>query len=132
MNDLVNNQKTDLISLIHNDPHSLDLTKPFQRDILLFQTDIAGTSFIKNFKQIKSELKIDQELLFLREPNNPHDKDAIVIQTQTGQKLGYVPAADNPVFSRLMDAGKYLFGKIVSIEDKNNWSKIEINIFLRD
>ena len=75
---------------------------------------------------------MDDRLNFLREPDNPYDPKAIVIKTVNGVKIGYVPKNDNVVFSRLMDAGKLLFGKIVSIETKGNWVKINIGIYLHE
>ena len=47
-------------------------------------------------------------------------------------KIGYVPKADNIVFSRLMDAGKLLYGKVISKEILDNWIKINIEIYLHE
>jgi hypothetical protein len=71
-------------------------------------------------------------LSFYREPDNPYDHKAIVIKNADGVKIGYVPRADNVVFSRLMDAGKLLFGRITSKEMSGKWLKIEIKIFLHE
>lgn len=51
---------------------------------------------------------------------------------ETLKKIGYVPKLDNAVFSRLMDAGKLLFGKIAAKETKGTWVKIDINIYLHE
>ena len=67
-----------------------------------------------------------------REPNNPYDKQAIVIKTGNGVKIGYVPKQDNIVFSRLMDAGKLLFGRISGKEKKGKWVVIKIKVFLHE
>lgn len=68
----------------------------------------------------------------LWEPNNPYDKQAIVIKTGNGVKIGYVPKQDNIVFSRLMDAGKLLFGRISDKEKKGKWVVIKIKVFLHE
>lgn len=47
-------------------------------------------------------------------------------------KLGYVPKEDNVVFSRLMDAGKLLYGKIIEKEMKGKWLRIKIGIYLHE
>lgn len=47
-------------------------------------------------------------------------------------KIGYIPKSDNEIFSRLMDAGKLLFGKITHKDRKGNWLKINIKIFLEE
>ncbi len=39
---------------------------------------------------------------------------------------------DNIIFSRLMDAGKLLFGRITNKEVKGKWVKIDIRIFLHE
>lgn len=57
---------------------------------------------------------------------------AIVIKNVDGVKIGYVPRDDNAVFSRLMDAGKLLFGKISSKERKGKWLRIQIRIYLHE
>lgn len=68
----------------------------------------------------------------LWEPNNPYDKQAIVIKTGNGVKIGYVPKQDNIVFSRLMDAGKLLFGRISDKEKKGKWVVIKTKVFLHE
>jgi hypothetical protein len=47
-------------------------------------------------------------------------------------KIGYVPQADNVVFSHLMDAGKLLFARISSKKMTGSWLRIEVRIFLRE
>ena len=76
--------------------------------------------------------KAEDHLVFFREPDNPHDKEAIVVRTDAGVKIGYIPRKDNVVFARLMDAGKMLFGKIVSVEMLGTWVKIDIGIYLHE
>ncbi|MBQ1925535.1 MAG: restriction endonuclease, partial [Proteobacteria bacterium] len=49
-----------------------------------------------------------------------------------GIKIGYVPKRDNVVFSRLMDAGKILFGQITHKEWRNRWLKVSIKIYLHE
>lgn len=74
----------------------------------------------------------DDRLEFFREPDNQYDKQAIVIKTANGVKIGYVPMQDNVIFARLMDAGKLLFGKITSKEKKGSWVKKYIKVFLHE
>lgn len=57
---------------------------------------------------------------------------AIVIKNSDGVKVGYVPREDNVIFSRLMDAGKLLFGKITDKESKGKWLKLKIGIYLHE
>ena len=81
---------------------------------------------------MEPHLHIDEKLDFFREPDNPYDSKAIVIKTVGGVKIGYVPKADNAIFSRLMDAGKLLFARIVSKEMSGKWLEIAIKVYLHE
>ena len=132
MNDLIKSKTEGLIGMLHGKGCELSISKPFEKDIFLFDSHVAGTSFIEGIDELEPQLKIDEKLNFFREPDNIHDKKAIVIKTTNGTKTGYVPREDNVIFSRLMDAGKLLFGKIVKKELKGKWLKIDIKIYLHE
>ena len=132
MSGLVKSQGNDLIGLLHGKNGQLMVSKPFERDIFLFDTYVAGTTHIEGIQELAEYLSIDDRLDFFREPDNPYDPKAIVIKTVSGVKVGYVPKADNLIFSRLMDAGKLLFGKISSKEIKGKWVKINIKLYLHE
>ena len=122
---------TSLVELLkHNG--EIEIPKPFERDIFLFDTFIAGTTHIEGMEELEPFINIGDKLDFFREPDNPYDKVAIVIKNKNGVKVGYVPKADNVIFSRLMDAGKLLFGQIEEKEMKGNWLKINIKVYLKD
>ena len=113
---------------------SLDKTgmpKPFVQEVELLDCNIAGTTFL-NLKDIEPKLKKHQLLVLKREPKNNYDNKAILILTEDGQKLGYVPQEKNEILSKLMDAGKLLFGRL---DEKNwfgRWLKLDIQVYLRD
>lgn len=132
MSDLVKIDNGDLIEYLSKTGTGLDLPKPFERDIYLFDTYVAGTSHIEGIENIGSKLKDDDRLVFYREPENEHDPQAIRIENLKREKIGYVPRKDNVVFSRLMDAGKVLFAKIIEKEMKVKWLKIKIKIYLHE
>lgn len=132
MSDIIKSQGNDLVGLFHGKGGQLTIPKPFEKDIFLFDTYVAGTTHIEGIEELAEHLNIDDRLDFFREPDNPYDKKAIVIKTVNGVKIGYVPKADNVVFSRLMDAGKLLFGKISRKEIKGSWVKIDIKLFLHE
>lgn len=120
-----------LVSLMH-DKNGLTMPKPFEHDILLFDTTVAGTSHVEGIKELEPYLNAGDRLDFFREPDNTHDPGAIAVKNSSGVKIGYVPQKDNVVFSRLMDAGKLLFGKISNKELQGDWIKIEMQIYLHD
>lgn len=132
MNDIVKSGNTGLMGLLHGQNGGLSIPKPFERDIFLFDSYVAGTSHIEGIEELEPYLNIDDKLDFFREPDNLYDPQAIVIKNINGVKIGYVPRADNLIFSRLMDAGKLLFGRISHKEMIGKWLKIDIKIYLHE
>lgn len=132
MGDLVKSGGSRLVGLLHGKNGDLTIPKPFEKDIFLFDTYVAGTTHIEGIEELESHLNSDDRLDFFREPDNRYDNQAIVIKTVDGVKIGYVPKQDNVIFARLMDAGKLLFGRITSKEKKGSWIKIYIKVFLHE
>ncbi|AVM42195.1 HIRAN domain-containing protein [Fastidiosipila sanguinis] len=132
MNELVKKEQENLIEYLINQKTGLDLPKPYERDIYLFDSHVAGTSFIENIESVVEKLKEDDRLVFYREPDNEIDPQAIRIETLAQEKIGYVPRQDNIIFSRLMDAGKVLFARVVEKELLGKWHKINIKIYLHE
>lgn len=132
MGDLVKSGAGGLMGLLHGSNGELTIPKPFEKDIFLFDTYVAGTTHIEGIEELEPHLNVDDRLAFFREPDNRYDTQAIVIKTVDGVKIGYVPKQDNVIFARLMDAGKLLFGRITSKEKKGSWVKIYIKVFLHE
>ena len=77
------------------------------------------------------EIKVDDKLKLIRE-DNKFDSNAVMILTEDGRKVGYVPEKDNIIFARLMDAGKLLSAKITQIKKRGTFNQISIGIYLVD
>jgi len=107
------------------------LPMPFVKEIFLIECKVAGTSYL-NLSEIEPNLLIDEILLTRREPENQFDEFAILILTQKGEKLGYVPRNQNEILARLMDAGKLILAKIVDKKWVGNWLNITMSVFMRD
>lgn len=107
-----------------------EIIKPLKRDVYLFNTYVAGTSHLDD-QSVLDEIHVNDELVLQREDNR-FDEKAILVLTKDKKKLGYVPKKDNAVFSRLMDAGKFLSAKIAEIHKKGSFTQIEIAIYLID
>lgn len=67
--DLIVTNQGGLINYIHNE-NQVDIPKPFEREIFLFDTYIAGTSYIEGFKNGSLSVEKGEKLEFFREPNN--------------------------------------------------------------
>lgn len=132
MNELAQKDSGKLVEYLLKRETGLTLPKPFERDIYLFETYVAGTTHIDGIEDIGLNLKEEDKLIFFREPENIHDPQAVRIETLEHKKIGYIPRQDNIVFSRLMDAGKELFGTVREKEMVGNWLKIIIKIYLHE
>lgn len=130
--DLMKRQADELIPYLQSQGQGLVLPTPFERDIFLFDAFVASTTHIDHIEAIQEELAIGDKLVFFREPDNPHDSQAIRIETIDRVKIGYIPREDNIIFSRLMDAGKLLFGKITDKEMCGKWLRMKIEIYLHE
>lgn len=127
-NELIKQEKN-LVSLV-SEKGLADVIKPLTREIHLFDSFVAGTTYLKD-KEVLKEIKVGDKLILRRE-DNKFDDNAILILNQEKKKLGYVPEKDNVIFARLMDAGKLLQGQIKKIDKKGNFTQISIGIYLVD
>ena len=119
------------LEIIRTSLDKTGLPKPFVQEVELLNCNIAGTTFLY-LEDIEPKLKKHQLLVLKREPKNEYDGNAILILTEDGQKLGYVPQEENEVLSNLMDAGKLLFGKLNEKTWVENWLKLDVQVYLRD
>ncbi len=122
--------KQNMVSLVKDNPLG-DLIKPLSHEILLFDSYVAGTTYIED-ETVFDEIKEGDKLVLKREPENRFDENAILVLDGKNRKLGYIPEKDNIVFARLMDAGKYLTAKINDIDPYGSFRKISIGIYLVD
>ena len=119
------------LEIIRTSLDKTGLPKPFVQEVELLNCNIAGTTFL-DLEDIEPELKKHQLLVLKRDPKNEYDDKAILILTEDGRKLGYVPQEKNEVLSNLMDAGKLLFGKLNKKTWVDNWLKLDVQVYLRD
>jgi len=61
-----------------------------------------------------------------------YDPMAIMVKDDNDKKLGYIPRDKNEILSRLMDAGKLIYGTVYKKERIGKWLKITIRVFLSD
>jgi len=119
------------LEIIRTSLDKAGLPKPFVQEVELLNCNIAGTTFL-DLEDIEPKLKKHQLLVLKREPKNEYDDNAILILTEDGRKLGYVPQEKNEVLSNLMDAGKLLFGRLNEKTWVDDWLKLDVQVYLRD
>lgn len=131
MADIVKIDNNNIVNILNNNG-GLDIGRPFLQEIFLIEVHIAGTTHIDNMNELEPKLIEGVEVQFFREPNNQYDSRAIIVKDKDGNKLGYIPRDKNEILSRLMDAGKLLYGKVKNKEKIGEWCKIEMEVFLKD
>ncbi|MGC9354282.1 MAG: HIRAN domain-containing protein [Mariniphaga sp.] len=102
---------------------------PFKQEIFLLEIIVAGTTFCNEIDSVENAIVPEKVLTMKREPNNQYDKHAIAIYCDS-IRIGFVPAEMNLVCSRLMDAGKLFFCRVVSKNWKGNWLRVKANIYM--
>ena len=66
----------------------------------------------------------------MREADNRHDRNAVRVDWN-GQKLGYVPRAENRAVAQALDAGEALEARVSAVrDDPDPWRRIEFEVFL--
>jgi hypothetical protein len=80
--------------------------------------------------EVWSELRVGDTLGLEREPDNPHDANAIAVSWR-GRKLGYIPKRDNATLAWGLDRGAPLQARISRLAPHPNPARrIEIEVFV--
>ncbi|MCU0396402.1 MAG: HIRAN domain-containing protein [Chitinophagaceae bacterium] len=108
----------------------MGLTQVMQRDILVLECQVAGTSY-RHLEEVEPSLSQEVKLELKREAANAYDNWAVALHFGK-HKIGYIPRDKNEVIARLMDAGKAFFATIQAREWKGRWLCIDIKVYLRD
>ena len=128
-NELITGEGAALITDVQR--HGIEeIVKPLTQEIHLFDTRVAGTTHLED-ETVLDSVAIGEKLQLRREANK-FDENAILILTEEGRKLGYVPEKDNVVFARLMDAGKKLIARVNQHDLKGSFHQITVGIYLVD
>ncbi|NTV69914.1 MAG: HIRAN protein [Azonexaceae bacterium] len=97
--------------------------------ILVQNSPLAGSQFYA-METFWSEIKLGDTLTLVRELDNKHDRNAIRVEWH-GNKLGYVPRAQNRAVAAAMDAGDRLMARVSSLSDnKNPWQRLAFEVFV--
>jgi hypothetical protein len=87
-----------------------------------FYTKLSGVTIGHRQSNI-GKININDELIYIREPNNPYDKHAILITTKDGLEIGYIPKGSNVPLAEDMDKGNKFLIRVATITGENTQYK---------
>lgn len=97
--------------------------------ILVQSSPLAGFQYYGG-KILWDEMHEGDALTLVREPDNPHDRFAVRVEWR-GQKLGYLPRADNRAVAEEMDRGTAIGGRIGRLaQDPNPWKRLRVDVLV--
>lgn len=97
--------------------------------ILVQSSPLAGFRYYAG-EVLWGELHEGDALSLVREPDNTHDKNAVRVEWQ-GQKLGYLPRAQNQAVAAAMDAGERVDARIAKLRNERNpWHRLLVDVFV--
>ena len=97
--------------------------------IIVQQSPLAGFQYYEG-KDLWSMMRVGDTLQLSREPQNPHDANAVRVLWRN-EMLGYIPRRENSDVARQMDRGAPVKARIVQLKvARNPWQRIEFEIYV--
>ena len=97
--------------------------------ILVQSSPLAGFRYY-DAAALWDEMRVGDALTLVREPDNPHDSNAVRVDWN-GRQLGYVPRRENADVARQLDRGAPLRARISRLQMSRSPSKrIEFEIYV--
>jgi len=104
-------------------------SEPERIRILVQSSPLAGYRHYEA-PAVWSQLNVGDALTLHRELDNPHDAQAIRVEWQ-GQKLGYLPRAENRALAAEMDQGTRLAARIAALKKgRSAWQRVRVDVFV--
>ena len=104
-------------------------TPEFSASILVQSSLLAGFRYY-DAGALWDEMKVGDALKLVREPDNPHDANAVRVEWQEYQ-LGYVPRRENADVARQLDRGAPVKARISRLQMSRSPSKrIEFEVYV--
>lgn len=97
--------------------------------ILVQSSPLAGFRYYAG-EALWQEMREGDRLKLIREADNPHDAHAVRIEWR-GQKLGYLPSAENRAVAAVMDKGEAIDARVAKLrQHRNPWQRVLIEVFV--
>lgn len=117
------------VAIKENNGEIDNILKPLKREILLFDGKLSRTYMLDDKKAL-FELKKGDKLEF-RYHQSKYNPTEVKVYSSLGL-VGYVPENDEVIFSRLLDAGKSLIGKVKDADFSHSFPSVTFKIYLED
>ena len=112
------------------------MNRPFSRQIFLANIPEVRSHRIDNLRRVLCRMKVGDKVLLRREPDDENDDTTIVVLNKRKRKLGYIPGSHSVILSRLMDAGKHIYGVATKIDYEKDGvgslNRIILDVFMED
>ncbi len=96
---------------------------------ILVQSSLAAGLRHHDAKAVWAHLRVGDALALVREPDNPHDPNAVRLEWQ-GRMLGYLPREENTDIARQLDRGAGLQARIAELTRYRNYRlKLGVEIY---
>ncbi|MDO4290936.1 MAG: HIRAN domain-containing protein [Eggerthellaceae bacterium] len=99
---------------------------------LVAGSTVAGTRHVAGVSDLAQTYRPGERFVFERDRDNLYDAWAVRVLDGNRNRLGFVSCECNEVVARLMDGGKLVFGVFEGVEQVENWTRIEMGVYLDD
>jgi hypothetical protein len=97
--------------------------------IIVQESPLAGFQYYEG-KALWEMMRVGDALRLVREPQNPHDANAVRIEWR-GEMLGYLPRRENVDVARQMDLGAPVKARVVRLtEARNPWHRVRFEVYV--
>ena len=101
--------------------------RPSQASLLIQSSPLAGSQY-HALPDVVDRIHVGDSLTLKREPDNPHDRNAIQVLWQN-HLLGFVPRRENKAVARAMDQGNRLIARVVALHPAEApWRRLRFEI----
>ncbi len=97
--------------------------------ILVQSSPLAGFQYHAG-AVVWDDMQVGDALTLVREPENPHDANAVRIDWR-GQQIGYLPRVENGAVAAEMDRGGRLEARIAKLRNhRDPWQRVLVDVHL--
>ncbi len=99
---------------------------PDRKPMREFRTKVVGVTYTnpdgESRQRIIKKCTVGEDILLERQPNNPHDENAIAVRRRnTGDQIGYLSREVAQTLVRQADAGKEFSAEVAEIIGGGGW-----------